>query len=196
MKNFKQLALNVIHIEQQAIAELTQFIDDDFAQACELMFNCRGRVIVIGMGKSGHIGGKIAATLASTGTPSFFVHPGEASHGDLGMVTIDGNTTVHELGWTGTPLSLSLVAIGWLLLLLLLHGHHHPTRTRRTLTLTWRTTGAGLVLHVICIVITHRHGHITHITTHIPHVGHIRHVGHKLGCRSGHGVRGHHILVH
>ena len=90
MKNFKQLALNVINIEQQAIAELTQYINDDFAKACELMFNCRGRVIVIGMGKSGHIGGKIAATLASTGTPSFFVHPGEASHGDLGMVDRDG----------------------------------------------------------------------------------------------------------
>ena len=87
MKNFKQLALNVINIEQQAIAELTQYINDDFAKACELMFNCRGRVIVIGMGKSGHIGGKIAATLASRGTPSFFVHPGEASHGDLGALT-------------------------------------------------------------------------------------------------------------
>ncbi len=87
MINFKELAKNVIQIEQQAIADLTQYIDDGFEQACQLMFNCKGRVIVIGMGKSGHIGGKIAATLASTGTPAFFVHPGEASHGDLGMVT-------------------------------------------------------------------------------------------------------------
>ena len=107
MKNFKQLALNVISIEQQAIAELSQFIDDDFVQACELMFHCRGRVIVIGMGKSGHIGGKIAATLASTGTPSFFVHPGEASHGDLGMVTAaDIVLTISNSGETGEVLAI------------------------------------------------------------------------------------------
>jgi arabinose-5-phosphate isomerase len=87
MKNFKQLALNVIDIEKQAIEEIKQFINDDFEKACQLMIDCSGRVIVIGMGKSGHIGGKIAATLASTGTPAFFVHPGEASHGDLGMIT-------------------------------------------------------------------------------------------------------------
>jgi arabinose-5-phosphate isomerase len=107
MKNFKQLALNVINIEQQAIAQLSQFIDDNFAQACELMFNCRGRVIVVGMGKSGHIGGKIAATLASTGTPAFFVHPGEASHGDLGMVTVnDVVLTISNSGETGEVLAI------------------------------------------------------------------------------------------
>ena len=107
MKNFKQLAQNVIKIEQQAIAELTQFIDDDFVKACELMFNCQGRVIVIGMGKSGHIGGKIAATLASTGTPSFFVHPGEASHGDLGMITLDDVVlTISNSGETGEVLAI------------------------------------------------------------------------------------------
>jgi arabinose-5-phosphate isomerase len=89
MQNFKQLAKNVINIEQQAIAELLQYVDDSFELACQLMYHCKGRVIVIGMGKSGHIGGKIAATLASTGTPAFFVHPGEASHGDLGMITSD-----------------------------------------------------------------------------------------------------------
>jgi len=107
MKNFKQLALNVIHIEQQAIAELRQFINDDFEKACELMYNCRGRVIVIGMGKSGHIGGKIAATLASTGTPAFFVHPGEASHGDLGMITLDDVVlTISNSGETGEVLAI------------------------------------------------------------------------------------------
>ncbi|MGB1262699.1 MAG: KpsF/GutQ family sugar-phosphate isomerase [Cognaticolwellia sp.] len=107
MKNFKQLAINVINIEQQAIAELAQFIDDDFAKACQLMFNCAGRVIVIGMGKSGHIGGKIAATLASTGTPSFFVHPGEASHGDLGMITVDDVVlTISNSGETGEVLAI------------------------------------------------------------------------------------------
>lgn len=107
MKNFKQLAKNVIEIEQNAIAELASFINDEFAQACQLMFNCKGRVIVIGMGKSGHIGGKIAATLASTGTPSFFVHPGEASHGDLGMITLDDVVmTISNSGETGEVLAI------------------------------------------------------------------------------------------
>ncbi len=77
----------VIAIESGAIATLHERIDERFAQACRLMMHCQGRVVVTGMGKSGHIGGKIAATLASTGTPAFFVHPGEASHGDLGMIT-------------------------------------------------------------------------------------------------------------
>jgi arabinose-5-phosphate isomerase len=77
----------VLAIEKQAIAQLEQYVDQHFDNACQLMFDCIGRIIVIGMGKSGHIGNKIAATLASTGTPAFFVHPGEASHGDLGMVT-------------------------------------------------------------------------------------------------------------
>lgn len=74
-------------METQAVAALAEQINDSFVVACKLMFNCKGRVVVIGMGKSGHIAGKIAATLASTGTPAFFVHPGEASHGDLGMIT-------------------------------------------------------------------------------------------------------------
>jgi arabinose-5-phosphate isomerase len=107
MNNFKQLALDVIHIEQQAIAELSQYIDQSFEDACQLMFNCKGRVIVVGMGKSGHIGGKIAATLASTGTPSFFVHPGEASHGDLGMITSDDVVlTLSHSGETGEVLAI------------------------------------------------------------------------------------------
>lgn len=89
MNNFKQHAHNVINIEQSAIAKLHDHIDDGFENACQFMLDCSGRIIVIGMGKSGHIGGKIAATLASTGTPAFFVHPGEASHGDVGMITKD-----------------------------------------------------------------------------------------------------------
>lgn len=80
-------ARRVIGIEAAAAAALETRIDGEFARAAELMLACRGRVVVTGMGKSGHIAGKIAATLASTGTPAFFVHPGEASHGDLGMVT-------------------------------------------------------------------------------------------------------------
>ncbi|MDP1772981.1 MAG: KpsF/GutQ family sugar-phosphate isomerase [Methylobacter sp.] len=82
-----ELGLAVIQVEAQAIAALAEQINDDFVLACKLMFNCKGRVVVTGMGKSGHIAGKIAATLASTGTPAFFVHSGEASHGDLGMIT-------------------------------------------------------------------------------------------------------------
>ncbi len=76
-----------VRMERDAVADLEQRIDASFIQACELIQQCTGRVIVTGMGKSGHVGRKIAATLASTGTPSFFVHPGEASHGDLGMIT-------------------------------------------------------------------------------------------------------------
>ena len=82
-------ALRTIRLEAEAVTALISRIDGQFAQACELIMNGTGRVIVTGMGKSGHIGKKIAATLASTGTPSFFVHPGEASHGDLGMITRD-----------------------------------------------------------------------------------------------------------
>lgn len=84
-----ELGRAVISQEAEEITALLERIDSSFTDACSAMLNCRGRVVVTGMGKSGHIGGKIAATLASTGTPAFFVHPGEASHGDLGMVTVD-----------------------------------------------------------------------------------------------------------
>ncbi len=80
-------AIRTIEIELEAVAALKSRIDGSFVKACDLILACEGRVVVTGMGKSGHIGTKIAATLASTGTPSFFVHPGEASHGDLGMIT-------------------------------------------------------------------------------------------------------------
>ena len=80
-------ARRTITLERDAIDALLPRIDEQFTHACELILQCRGRVVVTGMGKSGHIGTKIAATLASTGTPAFFVHPGEASHGDLGMIT-------------------------------------------------------------------------------------------------------------
>jgi arabinose-5-phosphate isomerase len=77
----------VLQVERDAIGALMPRVDAAFARACTLLLACAGRVVVVGMGKSGHIGGKVASTLASTGTPSFFVHPGEASHGDLGMIT-------------------------------------------------------------------------------------------------------------
>lgn len=79
-------ARRTLSIERDAVAALLPRLEADFEKACTLILACKGRVVVTGMGKSGHIGGKIAATLASTGTPSFFVHPGEASHGDLGMM--------------------------------------------------------------------------------------------------------------
>jgi len=79
----------VLEVERDALSALLPRVNGAFADACSVMLACRGRVIVTGMGKSGHIGGKIAATLASTGTPAFFVHPGEASHGDLGMIMRD-----------------------------------------------------------------------------------------------------------
>ncbi len=85
--DFQRLGLAVIKTELAEITALQARIDENFVQACELLLSCKGRIVVTGMGKSGHIGGKIAATLASTGSPAFFVHPGEASHGDLGMIT-------------------------------------------------------------------------------------------------------------
>jgi arabinose-5-phosphate isomerase len=83
----KALGLAVIKNEAAAVLALSDRITENFTRACRFMLACKGRIVVIGMGKSGHICGKIAATLASTGSPAFFVHPGEASHGDLGMIT-------------------------------------------------------------------------------------------------------------
>ena len=85
--DFKSRARRVLEIEAKAITGLVPRLDASFDRACQLCLDCRGRIIVTGMGKSGHVAGKIAATLASTGSPAFFVHPGEASHGDLGMIT-------------------------------------------------------------------------------------------------------------
>lgn len=85
--DFCAKARQVFAIEAAAINGLNQYLDQQFADVCQQIFDCKGRVVVVGMGKSGHIANKIAATLASTGTPAFFVHPGEASHGDLGMIT-------------------------------------------------------------------------------------------------------------
>ncbi|HKQ29936.1 MAG TPA: KpsF/GutQ family sugar-phosphate isomerase [Burkholderiales bacterium] len=86
---FEKLGRDVISLEADTLAALVARVNDQFALACRIIQACKGRVVVTGMGKSGHIGGKVAATLASTGTPAFFVHPGEASHGDIGMITVD-----------------------------------------------------------------------------------------------------------
>ena len=81
------LARDVLLLEASEINALANRLDQHFSDAVALILQCKGRVVVSGMGKSGHIGGKIASTLASTGTPAFFMHPAEASHGDLGMIT-------------------------------------------------------------------------------------------------------------
>lgn len=86
---FQETACRVLNMEAEAIVGLVTHVDAAFSRACQLILNTPGRLVIIGMGKSGHIGRKMAATLASTGTPAFFVHPGEASHGDLGMITRD-----------------------------------------------------------------------------------------------------------
>ncbi|MFT6551107.1 MAG: arabinose-5-phosphate isomerase, partial [Zhongshania marina] len=91
-------------MERDAVSVLAERIDETFERACEILLGCKGRVVVTGMGKSGHIGNKIAATLASTGTPAFFVHPGEASHGDLGMIT--SGDVVIALSNSGTTAEL------------------------------------------------------------------------------------------
>ena len=103
----QQLGRAVIELEAEALSALVPRINEDFARACRLILGCTGRVVVTGMGKSGHIGGKIAATLASTGTPSFFVHPGEAQHGDLGMIQpIDVVIAISNSGETGEILTI------------------------------------------------------------------------------------------
>ena len=98
--DFISSGLRTIRIESAAVGALNGRLDDEFTKACEMILNCPGRIIVTGMGKSGHIGKKIAATLASTGTPAFFVHPGEASHGDLGMIT--KQDIVLAISYSGT----------------------------------------------------------------------------------------------
>ncbi len=106
-QKLRELGLAVIQVETQAVAALAKQIDGNFVTACQLMFHCKGRVVVTGMGKSGHIAGKIAATLASTGTPAFFVHSGEASHGDLGMITAsDVVLVLSNSGETGEILAI------------------------------------------------------------------------------------------
>jgi arabinose-5-phosphate isomerase len=86
-KSLIDMGRQALRIEAQAVAALVDRLGEEFAAACRIFLDCRGRVVVSGMGKSGHVGGKIASTFASTGTPSFFLHPAEASHGDLGMLT-------------------------------------------------------------------------------------------------------------
>lgn len=104
---FLDSARQVLSIESAAVAAQIDHLDQTFEQACEMVLACEGRVVVTGMGKSGHIASKLAATLASTGTPAFFVHPGEASHGDLGMITPkDLVLAISNSGETGEVLAI------------------------------------------------------------------------------------------
>lgn len=103
-ENTLELAKTVLRREAQALEFLAQTIDDTFLKAVQLLLHCQGRVVVSGVGKSGHIGCKVAATFASTGTPSFFVHAGEAAHGDLGMIT--RNDVVLAISNSGTTAEL------------------------------------------------------------------------------------------
>lgn len=107
LKNLVEWGKSVVEIEGRMVSNLIDRIDEDFAKACQLLLDCSGRVVVIGMGKSGHVGGKIAATMASTGTPAFFVHPSEAKHGDMGMITTkDVIVAISNSGETDELISL------------------------------------------------------------------------------------------
>jgi arabinose-5-phosphate isomerase len=105
--NIINFAKNVVDIELSALEQFKNNLDDNFIQAVDILQNCTGKVVVTGMGKSGHIGKKIAATLASTGTPSFFLHPAEAGHGDLGMIS--ENDVLIGISYSGTASEIMLI---------------------------------------------------------------------------------------
>jgi len=128
LEKFISLANKVIDIEANEVKNLKKYINQSFAKACQAMLDCQGRIVVIGMGKSGHVGGKIAATLASTGSPAFFVHPGEASHGDLGMITSqDVVLVISNSGETGEVLSIVPVIKRIGAALIAMTGNEHST---------------------------------------------------------------------
>ena len=126
-------ARSVIEIEAAAVLALPQRLDSGFNQSCNMILQCEGRVVVIGMGKSGHIGGKIAATLASTGTPAFFLHPGEASHGDLGMLTTrDLVIAISNSGETMEVVSIIPIVKRLGIKLITMSGNPHSTLARQS----------------------------------------------------------------
>src|SRR5699024_6198314 len=124
-------AKEVLKIEADAVLALQSEIDANFVEICELLRDCRGRVVVTGMGKSGHVGSKIAATLASTGTPAFFVHPAEASHGDLGMLTeIDVVLALSNSGETDEIISILPIIARRKIPLISMTGNENSTLAR------------------------------------------------------------------
>jgi arabinose-5-phosphate isomerase len=127
-KEFSESGLKVINIEAKTIENLSKQIGPSFEKACELLFNCRGHIIVIGIGKSGHIGNKIAATFASTGSPAFFIHATEANHGDLGMVNSkDVVLAISHSGETDELISLLPTLKMLKIPVILLTGKAHST---------------------------------------------------------------------
>lgn len=128
-----ELGKSVITAEMNTIAALVDRIDESYASACRIMLQCDGRIVVIGMGKSGHVGGKIAATLASTGTPSFFLHPGEANHGDLGMITYrDVALAISNSGETSEIVSILPLIENMKIPLISMTGNPRSTIARRS----------------------------------------------------------------
>jgi arabinose-5-phosphate isomerase len=127
----KALGEAVLRTEAEAIVDLADRVDDSLVEACRHLLACEGRIIVLGMGKSGHIGGKIAATFASTGSPAFFVHPGEASHGDLGMITNkDAVLAISNSGETDEILTILPIIKRLGAPLIVLTGNLHSTLAR------------------------------------------------------------------
>jgi arabinose-5-phosphate isomerase len=121
----------VLATEAQAVAALEHRLSEDFAAACRLMLACQGRIVVTGMGKSGHVGGKIAATLASTGSPSFFLHPAEAMHGDIGMITSkDLLLAISNSGETDELITMLAVIKRLDVPMIVLTGNHASTLAR------------------------------------------------------------------
>ncbi len=130
-QKFLAAAKLVIDLECQSIQRLVDYIDKDFITACKTILACKGRVVVLGMGKSGHIAAKIAATLASTGTPAFCVHPGDASHGDLGMITPqDVVLAISNSGETSEILTLLPLLKELQVKLIAICGHDKSTLAR------------------------------------------------------------------
>ena len=131
-KNFFATAKRVITMECDAISKLSQQLTEDFTIACEAILACEGRVVVLGMGKSGHIAAKIAATLASTGTPAFYVHPADVSHGDVGMITAkDVVLAISNSGETAEILTLLPVLKDLNVKLIAICGHIQSTLARQ-----------------------------------------------------------------
>ena len=126
--DFKSIGKKVLDIESIAIAKLKDQLDNNFDIACQLCLDCTGKIIVMGIGKSGHIADKLAATLASTGTPSFFVHPGEASHGDLGMISkSDIVMAISNSGKTEEIVSLLPILKNMGIKIISMTGHENST---------------------------------------------------------------------
>ncbi len=133
IEQYCALGKAVIETEAAAVNALISRIDDQFVKACQLLIQCEGRIVVTGMGKSGHIGGKIAATFASTGTPAFFVHPGEANHGDMGMITSkDVVLAISYSGESDEIQSILPLIHRFRIPLISLTGNRHSTLAKRS----------------------------------------------------------------